>query len=92
MIDPTTFQAAPDTTQGTASTVYDSVWADPEVPTKAAEGLEAVMLAQDKLYVVLAVVLIIWIGLIVFVLRTDQRLRNLERSVELGIPEEPPEA
>ena len=86
------FQAVQDTTQDATSTVYDSVWANPEVPTKAADGLEAVMLAQDKLYVVLAVVLIIWIGLVVFVLRTDQRLRNLERSVETGIPEEPVEA
>ncbi|NBC19246.1 MAG: CcmD family protein [Bacteroidetes bacterium] len=87
-----TDQAVPDTAQAAASTPYDSVWANPEVPTKAADGLEAVMLAQDKLYVVLAVVLIIWIGLIVFVLRTDQRLRKLERSVETGIPEEPAEA
>ena len=87
-----TFQAIQDTTQAAPSTAYDSVWANPEVPTKAADGLEAVMLAQDKLYVVLAVVLIIWIGLILFVLRTDQRLRSLERSVETSIPEEPAEA
>lgn len=91
MFDPT-FQVVQDTTQSAEPTVYDSVWANPEVPTKAADGLEAVMLAQDKLYVVLAVVLIIWIGLIVFVLRTDRRLRKLERSVESSIPEEPVEA
>ena len=34
-----------------------------EVPTQAPDALERVMLAEDKLYVVLAVVLIIWLGL-----------------------------
>ena len=83
-----------DTTQATpppGTTAYDSVWADPAVPAQAAQGLESVMLAQDKLYVVLAVVLIIWIGLMLLVLRTDRRLRSLERTVETSIPEEPRE-
>ncbi|HMB93310.1 MAG TPA: CcmD family protein [Rhodothermales bacterium] len=72
-------QATPDTTQ--AATAYDSVWTNPELPTQAASGLEAVMLSQDKLYVVLAVVLIIWFGLLFFVLRTDRKLDRLERKI-----------
>lgn len=69
------------------TTPYDSVWAGQEVPEQEPVGLERVMLAEDKLYVVLAVVLIIWIGLIFFIYRTDRRIRDLERTVEERIPE-----
>lgn len=75
-------QATPDTTQATSA--YDSVWANPELPTQTASGMEAVMLSQDKLYVVLAVVLIIWFGLLFFVLRTDRKLDTLERKMSDG--------
>jgi CcmD family protein len=75
-------QAIPDTTQ--ATTPYDSVWANPDLPTQAATGMEAVMLSQDKLYVVLAVVLVIWLGLLFFVLRTDRKLDKLERKIADG--------
>ena len=68
-------------------TPYDSVWATQDVPEQQPEGIERVMLAQDKLYVVLAVVLIVWIGLAIFIYRTDSRIRNLERKVEESIPE-----
>ena len=70
-----------------ASTAYDSVWAGQSVPVQESTGLERVMLAQDKLYVVLAVVLIIWIGLGFFILRTDRKLARLERKVEERIAE-----
>jgi len=50
------------------------------------------MLAEDKLYVVLAVVLIIWFGLIFFLLRTDRRLDILEREVEDRISDDQPPA
>ena len=40
------------------------------------------MLSQDKLFVVLAVVLIIWFGLVFFVFRTDRKLHRLERTLE----------
>ena len=63
-----------------------------EVPTQAPDALERVMLAEDKLYVVLAVVLIIWLGLVFFVFRTDRRLARLERTLEAGIPEKPENA
>lgn len=69
------------------ATPYDSVWAGQEVPEQQPAGLERVMLAEDKLYVVLAVVLIIWIGLIFFIYRTDRRVRDLERTMEERIPE-----
>lgn len=70
------------------STAYDTVWAGTEVPVQQNEGIETVMLAEDKLYVVLAVVLIIWIGFIFFVYRTDRKIERLERKVEERIPEE----
>jgi CcmD family protein len=62
-------------------TPYDSVWSNP-IPTQAPVGLERFMLAEDKLYVVLAVVLIIWIGLAVYLFRTDRKIRALERAVD----------
>jgi CcmD family protein len=76
-------QAIADTVQATA-TAYDSVWANPDIPTQTATGIEAVMLSQDKLYVVLAVVLVIWIGLLFFLLRTDRKLDALERKIADG--------
>ena len=52
-----------------------------EVPTAVPSGLESAMLSDDRLYVVLAVVLVIWAGLIFLVTRTDRRLRTLEQMV-----------
>lgn len=57
---------------------FDSIWAQSEIPTQQPEGLEQVMLAEDKLFVVLAVVLIIWIGIVAMLVRTDRRLSRLE--------------
>ncbi len=68
-------------------TPYDSVWAGQDVPEQEPAGLERTMLAEDKLYVVLAVVLIIWLGLVYFIYRTDRRIAKLERSLEERIPE-----
>ncbi len=72
--------------EGGDATAYDSVWSQTEMPPHQQSALERVMLAQDKLYVVLAVVLIIWIGLAYFLLRTDRKLDRLERAVESRIP------
>ncbi len=72
--------------QGT-STAYDSVWTETEVPVQQEQGLEKVMLAEDKLYVVLAVVLIIWIGLVLLIYRTDAKISRLERKLDERIPE-----
>ena len=72
-------QDAQDASQATA---YDSLWAGSEVPTQALSGMEQVMLSNDKLYVVLAVVLIIWIGIVILLLRNDARLKSVERTME----------
>ena len=45
------------------------------------EGIERVMLADDKLPVVLAVVLVIWLGLLLFLFLTDRRLARIERDL-----------
>ncbi|MDA0378348.1 MAG: hypothetical protein O2899_02560 [Bacteroidetes bacterium] len=68
--------------QAAQSTAYDSIWAGGAVPTQEYSGLEQVMLAHDKLYVVLAVVLIIWFGIVILLLRNDARLKAVERTIE----------
>jgi uncharacterized membrane protein YecN with MAPEG domain len=40
------------------------------------------MLAEDKLYVVLAVVLIIWFGLLIVMFRTDRKIAALEERMQ----------
>lgn len=70
------------------ATPYDSVWAHSEVPVQEEQGIEKVMLAEDKLYVVLAVVLLIWFGLIFFIYRTDRKIDRLERKIDERIPQE----
>jgi hypothetical protein len=49
--------------------------------TRPPEGIERVMLAEDKLPVVLAVVLVIWLGLLLLMIRTDRRLARIERDL-----------
>ncbi len=49
---------------------------------QAAQGIETVMLDNDKLMVVLAVVLIIWVGITVFIYATDRKIDQLESSVK----------
>lgn len=46
------------------------------------DALEQAMLAQDKLYVVLAVVLVVWLGLLFLLVRTDRRLARVERELD----------
>jgi hypothetical protein len=53
-----------------------------DVPTKEPQGIERTMLAQDKIYVVLAVVLIIWFGIVALLYRTDRRIAALEADLE----------
>lgn len=79
--------AQQDTTEAPEA-VYDTLWGMTEMPGRAPEGIEQVMLAEDKLYVVLAVVLIIWFGLIFFLLRTDRQLDKLEEEVDRRQPED----
>lgn len=60
---------------------YDSTWAE-QPPTQQPDALERVMLPGGKIYVVLAVVLIIWIGLIAILVRTDRKIDRLERRLD----------
>jgi hypothetical protein len=48
---------------------------------QAASPSERVMLAEDKLPVVLAVVLVVWAALMLLALRTDRRLARVERDL-----------
>ena len=71
-------------------TAYDSTWATEQIPEMGPVGSETVMLAEDKLFVVLAVVLIIWSGIVFYLFKTDRQILALEktiaeRSAELGI-------
>lgn len=51
-------------------------------PSAAAEPFEAAMVAADKLPVVLGVVLVVWIGLLLFVAMTERRLRRVEARLD----------
>ena len=74
-------QERPDTTAA-----YDSTWTEqPEGPPP--EGLDRIMGQDGKIYVVLAVVLIIWIGLVTILFRTDRKIERLERRVDRSISE-----
>ena len=78
------FQEAP---QG-ASTAYDSTWATEQIPEMGPVGSEKFMLAEDKLFVVLAVVLIIWFGIAYYLFRTDRQIQALEKSFAERSPEQ----
>ena len=75
-------QERPDTTAA-----YDSTWAE-QSDDPAPEGLDRIMGQNGKIYVVLAVVLIIWIGLVALLFRTDRRIEKLERRVDRSISED----
>ena len=46
------------------------------------QPLERVMLAEDKLPVVLAVVMVVWIGIVLLLWRTERRLARVERELD----------
>lgn len=43
---------------------------------------ESTMLSEDKLYVVLAVVLVIWFGILLVLIRNDRKISALERRLD----------
>ncbi|WP_412070571.1 CcmD family protein [Rubrivirga sp. IMCC43871] len=53
-----------------------------QATTAQPQGIERVMLVDDKLPVVLAVVLIVWIGVLALLVRTDRRLARIERDLD----------
>lgn len=67
--------------QQDAATAYDSTWATEQIPEMGPVGSEKFMLAEDKLFVVLAVVLIIWFGIVYYLFRTDRQINALEKSI-----------
>lgn len=46
------------------------------------QGIERTMLAEDRLPVALAVVLIVWAGILLLLMRTERRLSRLEKSLD----------
>ncbi len=62
-------------------TPYDSTWALEQIPEMGPVGSEKYMLVEDKLFVVLAVVLIIWSGIAFYLFRTDRQIHALEKSI-----------
>ncbi len=74
-------QASPDPKEGIA-TGFDSIWTGSNIPTQPPSGLERVMLSDDKILVVLGVVLIIWFGIMALILRNDRRIGQLETELE----------
>lgn len=76
-----------------AESAFDSTWAttrteEPAAPP-AGSTFEETMVSGDKIYVVLAVVLIIWFGLVLLLFRTDRRLARLEDQVEANDSDPP---
>ena len=67
----------------TLSAVRDTAIAllDADAAQQAPQGIERVMLASDKLPVVLVVVLIIWFGLLFLLFRTDWRISRIEKKL-----------
>ena len=66
--------------------VYDTVASE---TVQAASPSERVMLAENKLPVVLAVVLVVWAALMLLALRTDRRLARIERALDAADPARP---
>jgi CcmD family protein len=71
------------------SAAYDTAWSESraEVPRSTSDRFESAMTADGKIYVVVAVVLIIWLGLLAFLFRTDRRIERLERRLDPDISE-----
>lgn len=77
----------PQQTPPDSAAPYDSTWT--EQPADAAPtGLDGVMGQDGKVYVVFAVVLVIWIGLAIFLFRTDRKIDRLERRLDRDISED----
>lgn len=65
----------------TTIALYDEAAAQAS-SAQPAEGVERVMLADDKMPVVVAVVLVVWLGVLALLFRTDRRLARIERRLD----------
>lgn len=79
--------ARPQQEQPDSTAVYDSTWAE-QPPGQQATGLDQIMGGGGKIYVVLAVVLIIWVGLLTVLFRTDRKIDRLERRMDGDISDD----
>ena len=70
---------SPDTTIALLDTAAAQAVAQPQ-------GIETVMLASDKIPVVLAVVLVVWAGILVLLVQTERRLGRIERALDDAEP------
>lgn len=66
---------APDTTIALLDTTAARV-------ASAPQGIETFMLAQDKLPVVVAVMLVVWLGIVLLLARTERRLARVESALD----------
>jgi len=75
-------QERPDSTSA-----YDSTWTE-QPAAQSPTGLDRIMGQGGKIYVVLAVVLLIWIGLVTVLFRTDRKIDRLERRLDRHISDD----
>lgn len=62
-------------------------WSDPNnIPTAKPQGYEAMMVADGKIWVVMAVVLVIWFGVLFYLFRTDRKISALEKQIDSANP------
>ena len=59
------------------------------VTEQVPQGIERTMLAQDRLPVALAVVLLVWAGILLLLVRTGRRLGQIERTLDALDDREP---
>jgi hypothetical protein len=71
----------PQQTRPDTASAYDSTWTE-QPDTRPPEGLDRIMGADGKIYVVLAVVLIVWFGVLTLLVRTDRKIDRLERQLD----------
>lgn len=70
-----------------SAAVYDSTWAE-QPPGAEPRALDQIMGQGGKIYVVMAVVLIIWLGIVTYLFRTDRKIARLERRLDRDISED----
>ena len=70
------------------SVAYDSAWAQTTSPEAQPDALERIFTTDGKIYVVVAVLLIVWMGIMAYVYRTDQKIDALERRVDRSISDD----
>ena len=75
-------QERPDT-----ATAHENTWAE-QPAAQSPQGLDRIMGQNGKIYVVLAVVLLIWIGLLTVLFRTDRKIDRLERRLDRDISDD----